>query len=98
VKCQSSTGGLLNKSRSTVAEIVGIQHENDRGSNAGERYRRHGVTEIAFYRWRRKCGGLQVNEARQLKVLEEENRRLKRLVADHAPKRHVLKDLLGNDA
>lgn len=88
----------MKQSRFTEAEIVGILRENDRGTNARELCRRHGITETTFYRWRRKYGGLQVNEARRLKALEEENRRLKRLVADQALSLQVLKDLLGNDS
>jgi putative transposase len=88
----------MKKSRFTEAEIVAILQEIDRGTNARELCRRHGVTETTFYRWRRKYGGLQVNEARRLKALEEENRRLKRLVADQALNLQVLKDLLGNDS
>ena len=85
----------MKKSRFTEAEIVAILQENDRGTNARELCRRHGITETTFYRWRRKYGGLQVNEARRLKALEEENRRLKRLVADQALNLQVVKDLLG---
>lgn len=88
----------MKKSRFTEAEIVAILQENDRGANARELCRRHGITETTFYRWRRKYGGLQVNEARRLKALEEENGRLKRLVADQALNLQVLKDLLGNDS
>ena len=57
--------------------------------------RRHGVTEQTLYRWKKKYGGLQVNEATRLRALEEENRQLKRLVADQALNLQVVKDLLG---
>jgi putative transposase len=53
------------------------------------------VTEQTLYRWQKKYGGLQVSEAKRLKALEEENRRLKRLVADQALDLQVMKDLLG---
>ena len=56
---------------------------------------RHGVTEQTLYRWKKKYGGLQVSEAKRLKALEEENRQLKRLVADQALNLQVVKDLLG---
>jgi putative transposase len=57
--------------------------------------RRHGITETTFHRWKRKYGGLQLSEAKRLKALEEENRQLKRLVADQALNLQVVKDLLG---
>jgi putative transposase len=57
--------------------------------------RRHGVTEQTLYRWKKKYGGLQGTEAKRLKALEEENRQLKRLVADQALNLQVVKELLG---
>lgn len=58
--------------------------------------RRYGISANTFYRWRRKYGGMGVSEARRLKQLEDENRRLERIVADQALNLQVLKDLLGN--
>ncbi len=58
--------------------------------------RRVGITEQIFYRWRQKYGGMQVSDARRLKQLEEENLRLKRIVADQALNLQVLKDVLWN--
>jgi putative transposase len=52
-------------------------------------------TDTTFHRWKRKYGGLQVNEAKRLKALEDENRQLKRIVADQALNLQVVKDLLG---
>jgi putative transposase len=57
--------------------------------------RRIGVTETTIHRWRKKYGGMQVSEARRLKALEDENRQLKRIVADQALNLQVVKDLLG---
>jgi putative transposase len=59
--------------------------------------RRHGISRETFYRWRRKYGGLQTSDAKRLKALEEENRRLKRVVADQALNLQVLKDVLGKE-
>jgi putative transposase len=73
-------------------QIVGVLQEHEKGANISELCRRLGITETTFYRWRRKYGGLQVNEARRLRALEEENRRLKRLVADQALNLQVVKD------
>ena len=60
-----------------------------------ELIRRHGISRETFYKWRRKYGGLKVDEAKRLRALEEENHRLKRVVADQVLNIQVLKDLLG---
>ncbi len=85
----------MRQSRFTTAQVVAILQEAEAGAPIRELCRRHGITETTFYRWRRKYGGLQVSEAQRLKVLEEENRQLKRLVADQALNLQVVKELLG---
>ena len=85
----------MKKSRFTETQIVGVLQEHEQGAKVGDLCRRHGITETTFYRWERKYGGLQVSEAKRLKSLEEENRQLKRLVADQALNLQVVKDLLG---
>ncbi len=85
----------MRTSRFTEEQIVGILQEHAVGAKTGELVRRHGISRETFYKWRRKYGGMKVDEAKRLRALEEENRRLKRVVADQALNIQVLKDLLG---
>jgi putative transposase len=85
----------VKRKRFTEEQIVGVLHEAAGGTMIKELCRRHGITETTFYRWRAKYGGLQVSEARRLKTLEDENRRLKRLVADLSLDNAMLKDVVG---
>ena len=87
----------MRKSRLTDDQTIGMLREVASGAKVQAACWRHGITEQTYYRWRQKFGDLQVPEARRLKVLEEENRRLKRLVADHALNIQVLKDVAGKD-
>jgi putative transposase len=81
----------MKASRFTAEQIVAILHEVAAGTPARELCRKHGITETTFYRWRRQYGGLQVGETKRLKALEEENRRLKQLVADLTLDNQMLK-------
>ena len=85
----------MRKSRFTEEQIIKALQEWDAGAKVAELIRRLGVPEQTLYRWKRKYGGLQLNEAKRLKALDEENRQLKRLVAEQALNLQVVKDLLG---
>lgn len=79
--------------RFSEEQIIGILKEWESGLQIGDLSRKHGVCENTLYRWKSKYGGMEVNEARRLKALEEENRRLKRLVAEQALDIQILKDV-----
>lgn len=79
----------------TDEQIVAILQEHAGGVTAKEVIRRHGISLDTFYRWKRQYSGMTKAELQRLKLLEDENRRLKRMVADQALNIQVLKDALG---
>ena len=87
----------MKKSRFETEQIIAILQEHAAGTPPAELLRRHGISRQTFYAWKKRYGDLQVSEARRLKTLEEENRRLKRLVADQALNLQILKDVLGKE-
>ena len=84
-------------SRFKEQQIIAVLKEHEAGAATGELCRRLGVSEQTLYRWKRKYGGLEVTEARRLRVLEEENARLKRLVAEQALDLQALRDVLAKN-
>jgi putative transposase len=85
----------MRSSRFSEEQIIAILAEHDRGLPTGDVCRKHGVSSATLYRWRVKYWGLDVSDARRLKALEQENGRLKRLLADAMLDNVVLKDMLG---
>lgn len=74
-------------------QIIGVLKEAEAGMPVPDLLRKHGIAQGTFYRWKAKYGGLEVSEAQRLRSLEDENRRLKRLVADQALDIQILKDV-----
>jgi putative transposase len=85
----------MKKKRFTETQIVKVLKEAEAGAKVADICRRHGISDATFYTWRKKYGNLGVSEVKRLKELEEENRRLKRMVADQALDIQALKDVLG---
>jgi putative transposase len=85
-------------SRFSEEQVIGILREQEAGAKTQEVCRRHGISDATFYKWKAKYGGLDVSEARRLKALEDENRRLKKLLAEAMLDNAALKDLLGKNA
>lgn len=81
------------KKRFTEEQIIQVLKEHEAGSGTGDLCRRHGISPGTFYKWKAKFGGMEVSDARRLRVLESENARLKRMVADLHLDIEMLKDV-----
>lgn len=87
----------MRKSRFSQEQIIGILKEHHAGLSAGDLCRKHGISDATFYKWRSKYGGMDVSDARKLKALEEENARLKRLLAESVMDVSTLKEMVSKN-
>ncbi len=87
----------MKRSRYSEEQIIGILKEVESGVKVAEACRKYGMSQWTFYAWRKKYQGMTVSEARKLKALEDENRRLKRLVADLSLDNAALKDVVSKN-
>jgi putative transposase len=85
----------MRKSRFTEEQIIGMIKEQEAGLSTAEVCRKHGLSPATFYKLKAKYGGLEVSDARRLRQLEDENGKLKRLLAESVLDNSILKDLLG---
>ncbi|WP_048858482.1 IS66 family insertion sequence element accessory protein TnpA, partial [Acidiphilium multivorum] len=83
----------MKSGRFSEEQIIGILKEQESGMSTAEVCRRHGISSATFYKWKAKFGGLEVSDARRLKQLEDENARLKRLLADAVLDNAMLKEI-----
>jgi putative transposase len=87
----------MKRSRFSDEQIIGILKEHQAGLSAADLCRKHGISDATFYTWRKKYDGMEVSETRRLKALEEENARLKKLLAESMMDVSTLREMLGKN-
>ena len=85
----------MKKQRFTEEQIIAVLKEQEAGAKVADLCRRHGISEATFYNWKAKYGGMEVSEAKRLKALEDENARLKKLLAEQMLDAAALRELLS---
>jgi putative transposase len=85
----------MRRSRFSEEQIIGILKEQESGVPVVDLCHKHGVSDASIYKWKAKYGGMEVSEAKRLRLLEEENAKLKRMLAEAMLDNVALKDLLG---
>ena len=87
----------MKRARFTEEQIIGVLKEHEAGAKTADLARKHGVSEATIYNWKAKFGGMDVSEAKRLKALEDENRKLKKLLAESMLDNQALKGLLAKN-
>jgi putative transposase len=87
----------MKRSRFSDEQIIGILKEHQAGLSATDLCRKYGISDATFSTWRKKYGGIEVSEARRLKALEEENSRLKKLLAESMMDVSTLREMFGKN-
>jgi putative transposase len=87
----------MKRSRFTEEQIIGVLKEHQAGLSATDLCRKHGISDATFYKWRSKYGGMEVSEAKRLKQLEDENAKLKKLLAESMMDVSTLREMLGKN-
>jgi putative transposase len=87
----------MRKSRFTEEQIIGALKEHAAGLSAAELCRKHGISDATFYKWRSRYGGMEISDARRLKGLDDENRKLKKLLAESMLDVATLREMLGKN-
>ncbi len=87
----------MKRSRFTQEQIIGVLREHQAGAAAADLCRKHGISDATFYKWRSKYGGMEVSDAKRLRGLEEENARLKKLLAESMLDVSTLREMLAKN-
>lgn len=87
----------MRRSKFSEEQIIGILKEHEAGLSAAEICRKYGISDATFYKWRSRLGGMEVSDARKLKALEDETRRLKKLLAESMLDVATLREMLGKN-